>query len=161
MSISMIWAMDKNGTIGRNNSLPWRLPRDMAFFKEQTMNKTVLMGRKTWESFGGKSLPQRKNVVLTHDPDYTADGADVIHRLEEGMKLAEQEQLMIIGGAEIYKLFWPYADELIVTRIEEAFEGDTLFPDLDWSSWKPVREIQGITDEKNPYCYRFVFYERV
>ncbi|MFB5265488.1 dihydrofolate reductase [Paenibacillus enshidis] len=161
MSISMIWAMDKNGTIGNNNSLPWRLPRDMAFFKEQTINKTVLMGRKTWESFGGKSLPQRKNVVLTRDPDYIADGADVIHRLEEGMKLAEQEQLMIIGGAEIYKLFWPYADELIVTRIEEAFEGDTVFPDLDWSGWKPVREIQGITDEKNPYCYRFVFYERV
>ncbi|MFM9280189.1 dihydrofolate reductase [Paenibacillus jiagnxiensis] len=160
MSISMIWAMDKNGTIGRDNALPWRLPRDMAFFKEQTLDKMVLMGRKTWESFGGKSLPQRNNVVLTRDSDYTANGADVIHSLDEGLKLAEREQLMIIGGAEIYKLFWPYADELIVTHIDEAFEGDTVFPDLDWSVWEVVREIPGITDEKNPYRYRFVFYER-
>jgi dihydrofolate reductase len=132
----------------------------MAFFKEQTLNKTVLMGRKTWESFGGKSLPQRNNVVLTRDPDYTANGAEVIHSLEEGLKLAGQEQLMIIGGAEIYKLFWPYADELIVTHIDETFEGDTVFPDLDWSGWKVVREIPGVTDEKNPYRYRFVFYVR-
>lgn len=160
MSISMIWAMDKNRTIGRENALPWRLPRDMAFFKEQTLNKTVLMGRKTWESFGGRSLPQRNNVVLTRDSDYTANGADVIHSLEEGLKLAEREQLMIIGGAEIYKLFWPYADELIVTHIDETFEGDTVFPDLDWSGWKVVREIPGVTDEKNPYQYRFIFYER-
>ena len=160
MSISMIWAMDKNRTIGRNNALPWRLPRDMAFFKEQTLNKTVLMGRKTWESFGGRSLPQRNNVVLTRDSDYTANGADVIHSLDEGLKLAEREQLMIIGGAEIYRLFWPYADELIVTHIDEVFEGDTVFPDLDWSAWEVVREIPGITDEKNPYRYRFVFYER-
>ncbi|MDP4098646.1 dihydrofolate reductase [Paenibacillus sp. P96] len=161
MSISMIWAMDENGTIGRDNALPWRLPRDMAFFKEQTLNKTVLMGRKTWESFGGKSLPQRNNIILTRDPHYAAAGAGVIHSLEEGLRLAEQEQLMIIGGAEIYKLFWSHADQLIVTRIEEVFAGDTVFPALDWSGWKIVREIPGITDEKNPYRYRFVYYERV
>ncbi|WP_263560379.1 dihydrofolate reductase [Paenibacillus polymyxa] len=160
MSISMIWAMAQNGVIGRDNSLPWRLPRDMAFFKEQTINKTVLMGRKTWESFGGKSLPNRRNVVLTRDESYQAEGAEVIHTLEEGLQLAQQEELMVIGGSEIYSLFWPHADRLIVTRIEETFEGDTTFPDLDWSDWTIVSETPGIKDDKNLYDYRFVVYER-
>ncbi|MGR6763329.1 dihydrofolate reductase [Paenibacillus sp. T2-29] len=160
MSISMIWAMAQNGVIGRDNSLPWRLPRDMAFFKEQTINKTVLMGRKTWESFGGKSLPNRRNVVLTRDEHYQAEGAEVIHTLEEGLQLAQEEELMVIGGAEIYSLFWPHADRLIVTRIEETFEGDTTFPELDWSSWTIVNETPGIKDDKNLYDYRFVVYER-
>ncbi|WP_348622777.1 dihydrofolate reductase [Paenibacillus peoriae] len=160
MGISMIWAMAQNGVIGRDNKLPWHLPRDMAFFKEQTINKTVLMGRKTWESFGGKSLPNRRNVVLTRDQCYRVEGAEVIHSLEEGLQLAKQEELMVIGGAEIYALFWPHADRLIVTRIEETFEGDTTFPELDWSGWNIVSETPGIKDDRNPYEYRFVVYEK-
>ncbi|KAF6579923.1 dihydrofolate reductase [Paenibacillus sp. EKM212P] len=160
MGISMIWAMAQNGVIGQDNKLPWRLPRDMAFFKEQTINKTVLMGRKTWESFGGKSLPNRRNVVLTRDQCYQVEGAEVIHSLEEGLQLAKQEELMVIGGAEIYALFWPHADRLIVTRIEETFEGDTTFPELDWNGWNIVNETLGIKDDRNPYEYRFVVYEK-
>lgn len=160
MGISMIWAMAQNGMIGRYNKLPWRLPRDMAFFKEQTLGKTVLMGRKTWESFGGKSLPNRRNVVLTRDRHYEAEGAEVIHSLEEGLRLAKEEELMVIGGAEIYSLFWAYANRLIVTRIEETFAGDTTFPELDWSDWHVVSETPGIKDDRNPYDYRFVIYER-
>ncbi|KAF6630780.1 dihydrofolate reductase [Paenibacillus sp. LX16] len=160
MGISMIWAMAQNGVIGRDNKLPWRLPRDMAFFKEQTINKTVLMGRKTWESFGGKSLPNRRNIVLTRDQRYQVEGAEVIHSLEEGLQLAKQDEFMVIGGAEIYSLFWPHADRLIVTRIEETFEGDTTFPELDWNGWNIVSETPGIKDDKNPYEYRFVVYER-
>ncbi|MGW8441975.1 dihydrofolate reductase [Paenibacillus sp. S33] len=160
MGISMIWAMAQNGVIGRDNKLPWRLPRDMAFFKEQTINKTVLMGRNTWESFGGKSLPNRRNVVLTRDQCYQVEGAEVIHSLEEGLQLAKQEELMVIGGAEIYALFWPHADRLIVTRIEETFEGDTTFPELDWNGWNIVSETPGIKDDRNPYEYRFVVYEK-
>ncbi|MCP3806337.1 dihydrofolate reductase [Paenibacillus sp. Lou8.1] len=160
MGISMIWAMAQNGVIGQDNKLPWRLPRDMAFFKEQTINKTVLMGRKTWESFGGKSLPNRRNVVLTRDQCYQVEGAEVIHSLEEGLQLAKQEELMVIGGAEIYALFWPHADRLIVTRIEETFEGDTTFPELDWNGWNILSETPGIKDDRNPYEYRFVVYEK-
>ncbi|MEK3946997.1 dihydrofolate reductase [Paenibacillus sp. FSL H7-0703] len=160
MGISMIWAMAQNGVIGRDNKLPWHLPRDMAFFKEQTINKTVLMGRKTWESFGGKSLPNRRNVVLTRDQCYRVEGAEVIHSLEEGLQLAKQEELMVIGGAEIYALFWPHADRLIVTRIEETYEGDTTFPELDWNGWNIVSETPGIKDDRNPYEYRFVVYEK-
>ncbi|MFK4302274.1 dihydrofolate reductase [Paenibacillus sp. RC254] len=160
MSISMIWAMAQNGVIGRDNSLPWRLPRDMTFFKEQTIGKTVLMGRKTWESFGGKSLPMRRNVILTRDQSYLAEGAEVIHSLEAGLQLAAQGELMIIGGAEIYSLFWTHADRLIITRIDENFEGDTTFPELDWNGWNVVSETPGVKDERNPYDYRFVVYER-
>ncbi|MDO7904899.1 dihydrofolate reductase [Paenibacillus sp. JX-17] len=160
MTISMIWAMSRDGLIGKNNGLPWRLPRDMAFFKEQTLQKTIVMGRKTWESFGSNPLPNRKNIVLTRDSEYRADGADVAHTVAEIQQLDHNEEIMIIGGAEIYKLFWPLADRLMVTEIDAAFAGDTYFPKLDWSPWRIVEEFQGIKDDKNPYDYRFLTYER-
>lgn len=160
MSITMIWAMDNNHLIGKQNRLPWRIPRDMAFFREQTLGKTVVLGRKTWDSFNQKSLPQRKNIVLTRDQDFEVNDAEVVHSLEEVLAMAKQEEIMIIGGSEIYKLFWPYADKLLVTRIREEFEGDTYFPELDWSSWHVTDTTPGIKDEKNPYDYEFVTYVR-
>ncbi|WP_152398125.1 dihydrofolate reductase [Paenibacillus cellulositrophicus] len=160
MTMTFIWAMGSNGVIGRDNKLPWRLPRDMAFFKEKTMGKTVLMGRKTWESFGGKPLPGRDNVVLTRDPDYEAPGAQIIHTIEEAVALGKNKEIMVIGGAEIYYKLLPVADCLIVTRIDETFEGDTYFPEVDFGDWILQEEIEGITDEKNPYSYRFCTYIR-
>ncbi|PQP90532.1 dihydrofolate reductase [Paenibacillus sp. AR247] len=160
MTLTFIWAMGSNGVIGRDNKLPWRLPRDMAFFKEKTMGKTVLMGRKTWESFGGKPLPGRDNVVLTRDPDYEAQGAQIIHTIEEAVELGKNKEIMVIGGAEIYYKLLPVADCLIVTRIDETFEGDTYFPEVDFGDWILQEEIEGITDAKNPYSYRFCTYIR-
>ncbi|OZB95111.1 dihydrofolate reductase [Paenibacillus sp. XY044] len=160
MTMTFIWAMGSNGVIGRDNKLPWRLPRDMAFFKEKTMGKTVLMGRKTWESFGGKPLPGRDNVVLTRDKDYEAPGAQIIHTIEEAVELGKNEEIMVIGGAEIYYKLLAVADCLIVTRIDETFEGDTYFPEVDFGDWTLQEEIKGITDEKNPYSYRFCTYTR-
>ncbi|MBJ9992555.1 MULTISPECIES: dihydrofolate reductase [Paenibacillus] len=160
MTMTFIWAMGSNGVIGRDNKLPWRLPRDMAFFKEKTMGKTVLMGRKTWESFGGKPLPGRDNVVLTRDPDYEAQGAQIIHTIEEAVELGKNKEIMVIGGAEIYYKLLPVADCLIVTRIDETFEGDTYFPEVDFGDWILQEEIEGITDAKNPYSYRFCTYIR-
>ncbi|WP_136605920.1 dihydrofolate reductase [Paenibacillus dokdonensis] len=161
MSMTFIWAMGENRVIGRNNGLPWRLPRDMAFFKEQTMGKKVLMGRKTWESFGGKPLPGRTNIILTRDPEYTAPGAQIIHTIDEALGLGNEEELMVIGGSEIYRALLPNADCLVVTKIDEIFEGDTFFPEINESEWKCVQEVQGIRDEKNPYDYRFCTYIRV
>ncbi|MWV42295.1 dihydrofolate reductase [Paenibacillus sp. HJL G12] len=161
MSMTFIWAMGENRVIGRNNALPWRLPRDMAFFKEQTIGKKVLMGRKTWESFGGKPLPGRTNIILTRDPDYSAPGAQIIHTIDEALKLGVEEELMVIGGSEIYRTLLPHADRLLVTEIEESFEGDTFFPEINEAEWKCVQEVQGIRDEKNPYNYRFCTYVRV
>ncbi|RRJ65899.1 dihydrofolate reductase [Paenibacillus oralis] len=161
MSITLIWAMAQNGVIGRNNQLPWRLPADLKFFKAQTMGKTMVMGRKTWESMGSKPLPGRHSVVLTQDMSYRAEGADVVHTVEEALGYEKEgEELMVIGGAGVFRLFFPIADKLFVTRINEDIEGDVLFPSLNWEDFDLVHEQQGIRDDKNPYDYRFLTYER-
>ncbi|WP_018884304.1 dihydrofolate reductase [Paenibacillus massiliensis] len=160
MSITMIWAMDSNHLIGKQNRLPWRIPHDMAFFRRQTLGKTVVLGRKTWDSFNQKSLPQRRNIVMTRDQEFKVSDAELVHSIEEVLDMAKQEEIMIIGGGEIYKLFWPHADKLLVTRIHEEFEGDSYFPELDWSSWRIADTTPGIKDEKNPYDYEFITYVR-
>lgn len=160
MSISLIWAMDRNGLVGKGNDLPWRLPNDMNFFKQQTRGKTVVMGRKTWESLRIKPLPQRRNIVLTGDRSYEAEGAEVVHSVEEALDIAQDGDLMIIGGGSVYGQFIPHADRLLVTRIDEEFEGDVHFPSVDWSGFALVEEIPGIRDEKNLYDHRFMIYER-
>jgi len=158
--ITLIWAMSRNGTIGRNNQLPWRLPADLKFFKAQTTGKTIVMGRKTWESMGSKPLPNRHSVVITADASYVAEGADVVHSVEEALTYAERGELMIIGGAGMFQHFLPLADRLLVTRIEEDIEGDVFFPHFLWEDFELVHEEQGVRDEKNPYDYRFLTYER-
>ncbi|MBY0009820.1 dihydrofolate reductase [Paenibacillus typhae] len=161
MSISMIWAMAENGVIGKDNDMPWHLPLDFAYFKEQTLGKRMLMGRKTWESLGGKPLKGRTSIVITRDAGFQAEGAQVIHTLEEALAEGRKDdELMIIGGAEIYGMMLPYADKLLVTRIHEDFEGETKFPDVRWEEWKEVSSVQGIRNEQNPYDYRFYVYER-
>lgn len=161
MSITMIWAMDANGIIGKNNDLPWHLPRDFAYFKAETLGKRMLMGRKTWDSLGGKPLKGRTSIILTRDTDYAPEGAEVVHSLEEALAEGRKDdELMVVGGSEIYRMMLPYADKLMVTRIEAEFEGDTKFPEVDWRGWEVVSDTPGIRDEKNPYDYRFYVYER-
>lgn len=160
MGITLIWAMSSNGAIGLNNQLPWRLPADLKFFKAQTTGKTILMGRKTWESLGSKPLPGRRSVVLTGDSSYMAEGAKIVHSVEEALKHAADEELMVIGGAGVFKHFLPLADRLLVTRIDEEIQGDVFFPHFDWNEFELVQEVQGIKDEKNPFNYRFLTYTR-
>lgn len=158
--ITMIWAQDTNGLIGQDNALPWRIPADMAYFKQETLGKPVVMGRKTWESFGGKPLKDRQNIVLTRDASWTAEGAHVVHTVEEALTASVGEEVMIIGGSQIYELFLPLADRLRVTQVQEAFEGDAFFPTVDWSEWKLTESTEGPRDEKNKYVYVFEIYER-
>lgn len=160
MGITLIWAMSRNGVIGINNQLPWRIPADLKFFKEQTTGKTMIMGRKTWESLGCRPLPNRRSVVLTGDYAYEAEGADIVHTVEEALEYAKTEELMIIGGGAVFQLFLEYADTLLVTLIDQEFEGDVFFPKIDWTEFNLVSEIQGIRDDKNPYDYRFLTYKR-
>lgn len=131
-------------------------------FKETTLHKTILMGRKTWDSFGSKPLPHRKNIVLTRDKSFTLteDQGIVIHDIDEALPYAENGELMVIGGSQIYELMLPKADRLYCTFIDETFEGDTFFPEVNWDEWRIIEEVPGITDEKNPYAYRFVTFER-
>ena len=159
MTITMIAAMARNRTIGVDNDLPWRIPDDMAYFKRMTTGTTVVMGRKTLESFGGP-LKNRRNIVLTRSDDYSQEGCEVVHTVEEVLEKYGEQDLMIIGGEQIYRLFLPYADRLLLTEIEEDFEGDTRFPEFDSGEWEQVQREKGIRDEKNPHDYYYTTYIR-
>jgi dihydrofolate reductase len=160
--ISFLWAQDKKGVIGLNNQLPWRLPEDLKYFKNTTMGHAVVMGRKTFESVG-RPLPGRKNIILTRDSDFHAEGCLVLHTKNDLLAWAEEtgQEIFITGGAEIFGLFICEADRLYVTRIEENFEGDTYFPILDWTEWTLVSNEKGIRNTENPYDYYFQVYERL
>ncbi|EIA19843.1 dihydrofolate reductase [Listeria fleischmannii] len=157
--ISFIWAQDKEGNIGKNNSMPWHLPEDLKFFKEQTSGHTIVMGRKTYESLG-KALPNRRNLVLSRDTTLSLPDAEVVHDKDEIIQMAKKESLFICGGAEIYRLFLDVVDRLIVTKIEATFDADTAFPDVDWSKFELVSETTGMHDSKTGISFGFYTYER-
>ncbi|TBL71036.1 dihydrofolate reductase [Paenibacillus thalictri] len=159
MSISFLLAMDSNRGIGLNNSLPWRLPADMAYVKRLTMGQTLLMGRKTYDSIG-KPLPGRRNVVMTQQPDYRPEGCEVVHSVAEALDKYQDAELFVFGGAEIYKLFMPYVDKMYITEVGGVFEVDTWFPKMDMLEWAEVSRTHGAVDEKNKYPHDFVVYER-
>ena len=156
--ISLIAAMDKNSLIGNNNSLPWHLPADLAFFKQQTLGKTLLMGRKTCQSLPFV-LPQRRNMVLSRNRSFRREGFEIVHSLDE---LKHEPDLLVIGGAKIYELMLENATHLIITKIHHSFKGDTYFPEVDWSNWKIQRLTNHPISKENPHwAYDFIFYERV
>ncbi|WP_079509465.1 dihydrofolate reductase [Mesobacillus jeotgali] len=159
--ISLIWAMDENRVIGYHNQLPWRLPADLKFFKRITMGHPIMMGRKTFESIG-KPLPGRENIIITRDENYQPDGCTVMNSIEEFMAYAKQkdEEIFVIGGAEIFKEILPAADRLYLTMIHHQFEGDTYFPVFDIDKWDLQTREVGPKDEKNPYDYEFLIYKR-
>lgn len=148
--------MDENNLIGSNNDLPWRLPADLKYFKQQTLNKTLLMGRKTCESLPFV-LPKRKNIVLTKNLNFSRQGFDIIHNIESINEL--DQPIMVIGGAMIYQLLMPYANKLLITKIHHQFEGDTHF---EWyeDEWLLENQIDHIADDKNNYNYSFLTYRR-
>lgn len=165
--LSLIVAMSTNRTIGINNSLPWHLPNDLKYFKQATMGKPIVMGRKTFESIG-KPLPGRRNIVISRDPSYQAEGIDVVTSLEDAISLGEdiclvngQEEVMVIGGAQIYELALEKADRLYITHVDANVEGDAFFPEVDWSSYSLIGEEAFAAQEPNPYDYRFSVYQRV
>ena len=160
MIVSIIAAMDRNRLIGSNNQLPWHLPADLAHFKQVTMGKPIIMGRKTYESIG-RSLPGRTNIVLTRSADFRAEGVLTAHTLEQALNyVSEEDEVMIIGGSTIYELALPRADRLYLTYVESASEGDAWFPEFDIERWRVVASEQHRADEKNSSDYRFVSYER-
>ena len=135
MLISLIAAMDKNRLIGKDNGLPWRLPADLRHFKTITMGKPVIMGRKTHESIGFV-LPGRHNIVVTHNQSYSADGCSVVHSFEQALQAAANvDEVVVIGGATLYKSALAKADRLYLTFIEGEFNGDAYFPEFDISMW--------------------------
>lgn len=160
--ISIVVAMDKNRVIGKNNQLPWHLPADLAYFKKVTMGKPIVMGRKTHESIG-RALPGRKNIIITRNKNYQAEGCIVIHSIDAifNLGLGNDEEICIIGGAEIFQEALIHANRLYITMINNEFEGDTFFPEIAENEWKLTFKEKGPMDEKNPYDYYFTIYERV
>ena len=153
--------MDANGVIGRDNELPWHLPADLQHFKKTTMGKPILMGRKTHESIG-RPLPGRTNIVITRDSRYQAAGCVVVNSIDAAMEAAgEQDEIMVIGGAEFYRQVLPRASTIYLTRIHATFDGDTVFPELKDTDWREVERSDQAADKKNPHDYSFIRLDRV
>ena len=158
--VSIIVAIAQNGTIGDKNSLLWHIKEDMRFFRTTTSGHAVIMGRKTFESLGSKPLPKRKNIVITRaDRDF--EGAFTAHSLEEANAMAEgDEEIFIIGGAQIYAEALSVADRMYITRVERDYEGDTSFPDIDYSKWRLVSEERHERGEEFESPFAFLCYDR-
>ena len=152
--------MARNRVIGRDNKLPWHLPADLRHFKELTLGKPIIMGRKTWESLPGL-LPDRRHIVVTRRQDYVAEGAETAAHLDAAIALAGNvEEIMIVGGATLYAEALPVADRLYVTLVDAEIDGDAYFPDFDMDAWKVVEKSGMPADEKNRYDLRFLTLER-
>jgi dihydrofolate reductase len=172
MKCSLIVAMAKNQTIGIDNTLPWHLPNDLKYFKQVTMAKPIIMGRKTYESIG-RPLPGRTNIVITRQEDYQAEGVIVVNSLQRALDKAEDvgfvtghDEAMVIGGAEIYQQALVQADRLYITHVHADVDGDAFFPDILWSDWQESKREDFLADpvdaeKRNPFDYSFVVYDHI
>jgi dihydrofolate reductase len=161
MSISMIVAMGRNRVIGKNNNIPWKLPAEQNYFRETTLGHTVITGRKNFESMG-RALKGRQNIIITRNKQYQAENCEIINSEIELINRFKEfdEEVFIIGGEEIYKMFLPHSNKLYVTIIEKDFVGDTFFPEINEKDWLEISSQPGLTDSKNVYVYNYKVYER-
>jgi dihydrofolate reductase len=165
MKVAVIAALASNKTIGRNNSLPWRLPKDLARFKALTLGHACVQGRKTFESIG-KPLPNRLNIIVSRDTAFKANGCLVANSLPAALELAEKgetnqkDTVFVCGGSALYEEAIPVADVLYLTRVEADIEGDAWFPQWNEDEWELVKEEKHEKDEKHEFAYTFATYER-
>jgi dihydrofolate reductase len=165
MKLALIAAYAQNNVVGIDNKLPWHLPEDLKYFKRITTGKAIIMGRKTYESIG-RPLPNRTNIVITRNADFTAPGIEVVNSLDAAIELAQSineingtEEVMVIGGAQIYNESLPKADRLYLTHVHAEVKGDAHFPQVDFSVWKEVGREDYKASETNPYDYSFAVYD--
>lgn len=157
--ISLVVAMDESGVIGRGGALPWRLPEDLRHFRRLTLGKTVLMGRKTWESLG-KPLEGRRNWVLSRDPAFRPEGAEVFASLEQALAAHGDGELVVIGGAELYRQALPLARTIHLTRVHARVDGDTVFPAWTPAAFRQTSAEHHPADERHAHAYSFITLER-
>jgi len=161
MNISIIVAIAENNVIGSNNQLIWHIPSDLKRFKSLTMGHHMIMGRKTWDSIG-RPLPGRQSIVVTHNKEFSIDGAKVAHSLSEAIELAKSDnEIFIVGGGELYRQALPLANKLYLTKVHKAFDGDVLFPAIDYSQWRVVSSEKGKPTEKVGLEYTYVDLVRI
>lgn len=161
--LSLIVAKAKNNVIGKDNQLIWHLPEDLKRFKRLTTGHTIIMGRKTFESLG-RVLPNRHHVILCNDANMEINNENVeiledISLLDKYIK--DEEEHFVIGGATMYRLLMPYCKKMYITEINQEFDGDVSFPEINMSEWKVTEREKGLKDEKNPFDYEYVTYERI
>ena len=158
--ITLIVAAAKNNAIGKDNQMLWHLPNDFKYFKKNTLEHSVVMGRKTFDSIG-KPLPERRNIILTRDMNYSHEEVDVANSVQEVLNYCRDErEIFIIGGADIYKQTLPLADKILLTRVHTTIDGDAYFPALLDHEWKLVSAEKHEKDEKHAFDYTFEVYER-
>jgi dihydrofolate reductase len=158
--LTLIVAVADSGVIGRDNSLPWHLPEDLKRFKRLTMGKPIVMGRKTFESIG-KPLPGRVNIVVTRDPGYRRDGVIVVHDVDSAVRAAGPvPEIMVIGGAELFRSLLPRAGRVHLTRVHGNIEGDVMWPALDDRDWQVVEREEFAADERHAHAMTFEVIER-
>ncbi|MBK8398078.1 MAG: dihydrofolate reductase [Leptospiraceae bacterium] len=161
MTLSIIVACTENYVIGANNSMPWHLPADLKHFKSLTTGHTIIMGRKTYESIG-KPLPNRRNLVISRNSLFKADGVEIFSSLESAIENSrEEDECFLIGGGELYKKAIVFADRIYLTRIHTNLEGDTFFPEINLDKWKLSSESFLAKDDKNSYDLNFQLYEKI
>ena len=165
MRLSLIAAMADDRVIGINNSLPWKLPSDMRWFRQHTLGQPIIMGRKTFESFGGRTLPDRTNIVITRDANYKAEGIVVVTSIEQAIEQASLtadvvEEAMIIGGASFYEQMLNKVDRMYLTFVHTSVEGDAWFPEYNIDNWEQLERIDVDADEKNAFAHSFVIFDR-
>jgi len=157
--ISIIVAMDENRLIGSNNALPWHLSADLQHVKQLTTGHAIILGRKNYESIG-RPLPNRKNIVISRNPDYDAPGCVVVNSIEAALKAAAGDDIFIFGGAKIYEQMFDLAERMYLTQIHATFEGDSWFPKYDPAGWEEIERQDFSANEKNPYSYSFITLEK-
>lgn len=161
--IAYVVAMDENRVIGRNNDLPWRLPDDMRWFREKTLGKPCIMGRKTYDSLPDRfrPLPGRLNIVVTRNSVYQALGAVVVHSVDEALQAAgDVEELIIVGGGDLFRRLLPVVDRLYLTQVRGAVEGDVFFPPIDLSQWRETYRQEHPADERHPLPFTWLILDR-
>lgn len=159
--ISIIVAVSEDLGIGKNNELLWRIPEDLKRFKKLTMGKTVIMGKKTWESLPRRPLPGRTNIVITDQPGERFEGAVMAYSIDEAIKKCRKEdEAFIMGGGSIYRQFMPFADRLYITHVHKKAHADVFFPEIDTGIWKAVEKEVFAVSEVNPVPYTYIIYER-
>ncbi|HSW92777.1 MAG TPA: dihydrofolate reductase [Gammaproteobacteria bacterium] len=160
MRISIVVAMSENRAIGKDNQLLWHLPVDLQHFKQITLGKPVLMGRKTHQSIG-RPLPGRMNVVITHDLNFKSEGCVIVHSIQDALDVVQDaDEICVIGGADLYRQMLPLSDRIYLTRVHHTFSADTFFPELNSDEWNEVECFLHPADEKNPYACEMVVLDR-
>ncbi len=161
MILSAIVAVAQNGVIGNNNQLIWHISEDLKYFKATTINHSIIMGRKSYESIG-KALPNRRNIIVTRNVEFEAPGCEVVNSIEEAIALCSSEsEVFISGGGEIYKAALPLCDRLYITEISQSYEGSTVFPEIDKNAWREISREDFERGAKYEHPFSFVVYESI